>query len=124
MGVPENMIQKALELDPDNGAYLDSLGWVYLKKGDLDKAREYLQKAVDAEASDAVLREHLGDVYLKKGMKDAAKAQWDKSLELDPKNDDLRKKYKDAGFGEPPTPKPAPDEKGHPPAEGGPQGSN
>ena len=65
---------------------------------------------MDAEAGDATLREHLGDVLFQAKMKDAAKAQWEKSLELDPKNVALAKKFKDAGFGEPPSANTVPDE--------------
>ncbi len=78
------------------------MGWLYYKRGQLDKAVDILQKAVDAEASDPVLREHLGEVYLKNNMPEAAKAQWSKSLELDPGNEELKKKYIGAGFGEVP----------------------
>ena len=74
----------------------------FVDKGQIDKAVDTLQKAVDAEASDPVLREHLGEVYLKKNMPEAAKAQWGKSLELDPKNEELKKKYIDSGFGDVP----------------------
>ncbi len=61
----ESMIRKALAAEPDNGAYLDSLGWVLFKRGKYDEALPYLEKAVKNSpgAGDETLWEHLGDVY-------------------------------------------------------------
>jgi hypothetical protein len=50
---------------------------------------------------DPVMREHFGDIYLKLSDKDKAREQWLKSLELDPKNEKLKEKFKEAGFGNP-----------------------
>lgn len=58
------MIQRAVALDPDNGAYLDSLGWVYYQSGDFASARRYLEWAARLIGDDATVHEHLGDVYL------------------------------------------------------------
>ncbi|MCA1732120.1 MAG: tetratricopeptide repeat protein [Acidobacteria bacterium] len=66
------MLEKAVAADPDNGAYLDSLGWVYFRLGKLDLARTYLGKAADAVPDDPTIQEHLGDLHLKLG--DAARA--------------------------------------------------
>lgn len=52
------MIQKALEFEPDNGAYLDSLGWAYFKKGMLKEALQNLQKANEL-MPDPIISEHL-----------------------------------------------------------------
>ena len=60
---PEALILKALVHDPDNGAYIDSLGWVYYRLGRLPEARIQLERAVDLTGGDPVVREHLGDVY-------------------------------------------------------------
>ena len=58
------LIRKALELEPANGAYLDSLGWAYYKQNKLAEAEEFLSKAVDRDAEDpTILWIHLGDVY-------------------------------------------------------------
>jgi tetratricopeptide (TPR) repeat protein len=56
-------IQRALEQDPENGAYLDSLGWAYYRLGRLDEARGLLERAVQQTNGDPVVHEHLGDVY-------------------------------------------------------------
>ncbi len=73
-------IKQALELDPDNGAYLDSLGWAYYRAGELPKAEEYLRRAVEQTAKDPTVHDHLGDVYFKQGNLKDAITQWQISL--------------------------------------------
>ena len=53
------LIKKALETEPDNGAYLDSLGWAYFQKGDFSQALVELEKAMKTESTDPTVREHL-----------------------------------------------------------------
>jgi tetratricopeptide (TPR) repeat protein len=74
------LIQRAVDLDPFNGAYLDSLGWVYFKQNKLDEAEAMLRKAVLHEPHDPTIRGHLGDVLAKEGRTDLAAAEWEKSL--------------------------------------------
>jgi tetratricopeptide (TPR) repeat protein len=74
------LIQRAVLLDPHNGAYLDSLGWVYFKLNKLDEAEATLRKAVEREPHDPTIRSHLGDVYAKQGHMDLAATEWEKSL--------------------------------------------
>jgi tetratricopeptide (TPR) repeat protein len=74
------LIQRAVLLEPHNGAYLDSLGWVYFKQNKLDEAETTLRKAVDREPHDPTIRSHLGDVYARQGHPDLAAAEWEKSL--------------------------------------------
>lgn len=78
----KEFIEKALSFDPENGAYIDSLGWVYFKMNLVDKAIENLEKA-SSLFSDSVIYDHLGDSYFKKGLFDKAVSAWNKSLELD-----------------------------------------
>ncbi len=66
-------ILRAVELDPYNGAYQDSLGWVYFKQNDLVNAEVHLKKAIRLQRTDPVILEHLGDLYVRKG--DAAEAR-------------------------------------------------
>lgn len=83
----QRLIEEALKSDPGNGFYLDSLGWVYYRKGDADKAIDHIHQAIrsdDMQYDDAVLRDHLGDAYLMKGNVDEAVAQWRRALRLDP----------------------------------------
>lgn len=96
------LIKRALLLKPDNGYILDSLAWAYYQKGMLNEALEVMKKAVaKSSEDDPVMREHYGDIYLKLSNKEKAREQWLKSLELDPKNQELRDKFKNAGFGNP-----------------------
>ena len=74
------MVTKALDQDPNNGAYLDSLGWVYFKLGRLPEAEENLRKAVAFTPRDATVHDHLGDVLLKEAKVKEAVAQWEVSL--------------------------------------------
>jgi len=77
------MIQKAVDAEPENAAYLDSLGWVLFKLGKSKEAISWLKKATDLETgNDATIWEHLGDCY--NASKDAgeAKKAWNKALEL------------------------------------------
>jgi len=74
-------IKKALDLDPANGAYLDSLGWAYFKQGKYDLAEESLNKAVQRTPNDPTVQDHMGDVYQKTGRLKLAAAHWERALE-------------------------------------------
>ena len=61
-----DLIKRALEVDPDNGAYLDSLGWYYYRTNQFELATAQLTKAVQkTEPEDPTVYEHLGDAYAK-----------------------------------------------------------
>jgi len=77
-----DMIKKALEQDPQNGAYLDSLGWAYYKQGKLAEAEENLKRAQEKTPKDSTILDHLGDVYAKQGNLKAAIAQWETSIRM------------------------------------------
>ena len=74
------MLQKAVQLDPQNYAYLDSLGWVYFKLGQYPLAEENLRKASERVSTDPTVHDHLGELYEKTGRLRLAVAQWDQSL--------------------------------------------
>lgn len=74
------MIEKALALDPNNGAYLDSLGWVLYRQGHYDDAEKYLRRSIERVSGDATVYDHLGDVLVKQGKIKDAIAQWQLSL--------------------------------------------
>jgi tetratricopeptide (TPR) repeat protein len=85
-----SLIQRALQQEPNNGAYLDSLGWAYYKQNKLVEAEEYLRKAIDREGNDPTILSHLADVYLKLGQNERAAelferalAEWQKALPAD-----------------------------------------
>lgn len=74
-------IQKALELDPNNGAYLDSLGWAYFKMGRYDLAQVPLEKAASKIQNDPTIHEHLGNLYLRQGKTGLAREEWQRALQ-------------------------------------------
>ena len=74
------LIVKALEREPNNGAYLDSLGWVYYRMNRLDDAEKSLLKSLEMMAKDPTVHDHLGDVYFQKGKIREAIGQWQNSL--------------------------------------------
>ena len=74
------MIQRAVDASPNNGAYLDSLGWAYFKLGKFDDAERYLTQAARLYIGSATVQEHLGDVYDRLGKKEMARTTWQKAL--------------------------------------------
>jgi len=89
----EAMIKRALESEPNNASYLDSLGWVEFRKGKFDQALSDLLRAAKAvEHDDPVVFEHIGDTYLKLNRAPEALDAWQKALALDPKNKTLTDK--------------------------------
>ncbi len=87
------LLEKAVQLEPENGAYLDSLGWALFKLNQPAKALELLQKAIALTPEpDPTLFDHLGDIYdaLKEPVQ--ARGAWQKALRLDPKNLKLEQK--------------------------------
>jgi len=76
----EALVQRALKEEPFNGAYMDSLGWIYFKENKLAASETTLRKAVQRESHDATIHSHLGDVYAKTGRSELAAAEWEKSL--------------------------------------------
>ncbi len=77
-----DLVKKAVELNPTNPSYLDSLAWTYFKLGQLDEAEKYLKDALRIDDSSTTLNEHLGDVYQKQGKLELAKSAWQKALNL------------------------------------------
>ena len=73
-------IQKALQLEPNNGAYLDSLGWAYYKMDRCDLAAPHLEKAARLMSDDPTIHEHLGRVYLRMGKDTLAEQEWERAL--------------------------------------------
>jgi tetratricopeptide (TPR) repeat protein len=77
------LVQRALEIDPDNGAYLDTLGWAYYKQNRLEQAEAPLKAAASQLPSVSVIQDHLGDLLSKRGMFEAAITAWQKALDGD-----------------------------------------
>jgi Flp pilus assembly protein TadD len=85
------MIQKAAERRPNDGAITDSLGWVLFREGDTKQAVKTLERAAELESEDATINEHLGDAYWAAGRKVEARYQWRRALTLHPAADDVPK---------------------------------
>lgn len=88
----KSLILRAVSQDPDNGAFVDSLGWVYYRLGRLADAREQLERAIQLDVGDPVVHEHLGDVYRDLKMFDQAKDQYRQCLSGDASNARVRAK--------------------------------
>jgi tetratricopeptide (TPR) repeat protein len=86
------LIQKAVKLDPGNGAYIDSLGWVLFKLGRNEEALVQLRHAVDLIKDDATLCGHLADVLLKVGKTEEALSVLRHASELEPGNKEISDK--------------------------------
>jgi tetratricopeptide (TPR) repeat protein len=69
-----------VQLDPQNYAYLDSLGWAYYKLGQYTLSEENLTKAVARNNTDPTVHDHLGELYEKTNRLKLAAAQWEQSL--------------------------------------------
>ena len=82
-------IERALELQPDDPAIIDSMGWVQYRLGNYERARNYLQQAFDSQP-DPEVAAHLGEVYWRLGQKDRARAIWDAALADSPEHPALR----------------------------------
>jgi tetratricopeptide (TPR) repeat protein len=90
----KQMVEKALSIDPDNGAYLDTIGWIYYNLGQYKEALSFIQKALNAREDSAEVIEHMGDVYYKLGQPDEARKYWEQAIEKDPQNSELKEKIR------------------------------
>lgn len=79
----EALILKALSVSPGDGYIVDSLGWVYYKKGEYELALQHLNQAREMQPNDPVISEHLGDVYVKLNQPEKAAVYYKQALELD-----------------------------------------
>jgi tetratricopeptide (TPR) repeat protein len=76
----QDLIKRALEREPNNGAYLDSLGWLLFRMNRLPEAEEKLRQALEVMSKDPTVHDHLGDVYFHEGKIREAILQWQNSL--------------------------------------------
>jgi tetratricopeptide (TPR) repeat protein len=83
-----DMIQKALDQRPNDGAIIDSLGWVTLRMGDTHRAVHLLERAAELSPDDPAITGHLGDAYWELGRHVEAEDQWRRALVLNPDPDD------------------------------------
>jgi tetratricopeptide (TPR) repeat protein len=83
-----SMIERALQQRPNDGAIIDSLGWVQLRQGDAAHAVRTLEHAAELEPEDPTITGHLGDAYWELGRRIEAEDQWRRALVLKPDPDD------------------------------------
>ncbi len=116
-----DLIRRAVQLRPNDGYFVDSLGWAYYRQNDYDQAVKQLERAVELKPDDPVINDHLGDAYWRVGRQLEAKFQWKQALDLKPEADDEAriKKKLEAGLIEEPTTRASLDKAvaGHPTTE-------
>jgi tetratricopeptide (TPR) repeat protein len=86
-----DLIRKAVQKRPNDGYFVDSLGWAYYRQNDLTQAVKHLERAVELKPDDPVINDHLGDVYWKVGRHLEATYQWKQALDLKPEPEDEKK---------------------------------
>ena len=75
-----DLVQRALQVDPGNPSFLDSLGWAYYQQGKLDLADPPLTEAAAKMPSNSVIQDHLGDLRFRQRRFADAAAAWERSL--------------------------------------------
>ncbi len=96
------LTQRAVALKPNNGYYIDSLGWAFFKMGRLEDALKEIKRAATLVHDDPVIYEHLGEIYYKQDAIDQAIRAWQRSLQLDPGNEKLIERARTRGLSIPP----------------------
>ena len=76
------LVRRAVALDPDNGAYVDSLGWALFRLGEFEEARRHLEQANQLAPEDSTILEHLGDVYVALGDTGRAREAYEHALAI------------------------------------------
>jgi tetratricopeptide (TPR) repeat protein len=84
-------VKEALAIDPNNGAYLDSLGWAFFKLNDLENAEKYLLQARQLIRNDPVIDDHLGELYFKAGDFKKAEDFWMQSIRIGTEPEDIQR---------------------------------
>jgi len=84
------MIEKAVELRPEDGYIVDSLGWAHYRMRDYAGAVEYLEKATELVPEDPTINDHLGDAYWQTGRLVEARYQWRRALQFGPQEDEVK----------------------------------
>jgi len=100
-----DLIRRAVQLRPNDGYFVDSLGWAYYRQKDFNQAVKQLERAVELKPDDPVINDHLGDAYWRVGRKLEASFQWKQALDLKPEPEEepkIRKKL-EAGLVDDPT---------------------
>ncbi len=91
------LIRQAVDVDPTNPSYLDSLGWAHFKLGKVAEAEMYLKEALRQDSSSPTINEHLGDVFAAQSKAELAKSYWQRSLTLASEAKDIERLKKKLG---------------------------
>lgn len=102
-----DMIRRAVELRPNDGYIVDSLGWAHYRLGAFDEAVTELERAIELRAGDPTINDHLGDAYWRVGRKLEAVYQWNRALIGDSDDVDKAKVKEKIANGLPPLEKDA-----------------
>jgi tetratricopeptide (TPR) repeat protein len=86
-----SLIERAVQLKPDDGYIVDSLGWAHYRLGNVKEAVKYLERAVELRPEDPVLNDHLGDALWRVGRLQEARYQWEQALTLKPEAEEVDK---------------------------------
>jgi len=78
----EQLVKRALKQKPGDGYYMDSLAWIYYRRGDYERALAAQKKAVGKIRDDPVMQDHLGDILWQNGMTEAARQAWRRAIKL------------------------------------------
>ena len=81
------MINKAVKLRPNDGYFVDSLGWAHYRMGNYKEAVLKLEKAVTLIPNDPIINDHLGDALWRAGFQNEAVFQWNRSLLYNPETE-------------------------------------
>ena len=87
-----SLAEKAIQISPDVSAYLDTIGWIYYKLSEFEKAKDYISQALLYEDTSSVILEHYGDVLISLNEIDEAIIFYNKALLLDEDNNNLKLK--------------------------------
>jgi tetratricopeptide (TPR) repeat protein len=101
------LLRRAVQLRPDDGYIIDSLGWAHYRLGNYEEALRELERAIELKPGDPVINDHLGDVYWRVGRKLEAHFQWNHARDLKPEPEDLERILKKVENGLEDAPKPA-----------------
>jgi len=92
LGKALEMVNKALEKNPENASYLDTKGWILYKQDKFEDALIYVEKSLSIEKNNAEIMEHLGDIYYRLKKHDKANEYYKRAYSIDSKNENLKKK--------------------------------
>lgn len=88
----KQLAELALQLEPEQAAYLDTYGWILFKLGNTKEAIKFIKKSLDVDPENAEILEHLGDVYRSLQKSEKAKEYYNRALEQNPENQSLIEK--------------------------------